>query len=139
MLDGIQNHKIFIGENDVGISVHDLDEKIEVLVVAHLGLCIEFDLQNAVGVVDFDAFDACVGEIFAKKHAKIGRNHGACLFACREVYSRRAGVAGHHKASVFAFGAHEKTQLVRFGLLNLVYSRALQLFVQFFCKGTKCK
>ena len=65
MFHRVENDQIFVGEDDVGISVHNLDEKEKRFVVPHFGLGVERQPDYAVGVENIHAFNACVGQILA--------------------------------------------------------------------------
>lgn len=135
----VQDDKVRVRENYVGIAVHYLYEEIKSRVVSHLRPRGEAQADYPVVLPHPDIFQRAHRKVFAQEHTEVGRGRGILFSFCREVQSGRARVAGGDQALRFSARTQKKADLIRFRLDYFVHTRAFQAGVEFVCERAQRK
>ena len=96
--DAVDNHIIFIAENNIAVFSHDFHDKFFLAKVAHLVQMFYLDMDNTLQTGLGDTCNTSVLQMLAQEHTKIGRSHRTGLVLLSQINEGERSASGNKEA-----------------------------------------
>ncbi len=132
MFDTVQDHAVFIAEDDVAVFSHDLYNQCFMPQIPHLVQMLHIYMNNAFQSRLGDGGNAPVLQMLSQQHAEARGRHGAGLVLPGEIYQGQGGVRRQEQTPLAAGGLDGQQQFVTLRLRDFIEPASQAGVVQFF-------